>query len=475
MRVGLGIGCIALALSTGVVAQSGGAAREVDWAQTEAETLRHFQSLLRLDTSNPPGREKLAVNYLQDALEREGIAVQVFALDPERPNLVARLKGSGRKPAILLMGHTDVVGVDAARWRFPPFSATRDGGYVYGRGSLDDRPHLVGGLMTLILLKRLGVPLDRDVIFLAEAGEEGTTSVGVDYMVKEHYADIAAEYCFAEVGETIRVGGQVRYAAVETSEKIPRPIELVARGTSGHASIPLPGNAVVRLARAVAAVGSWRTPIRLNETTREYFRRLATISTPQEAARYRSLLTPTTPAAAAADAWLLDHTPAQSSMLRTSVSPTILAGGFRFNVIPSEAKATLDVRMLPDEDPQRFLESVKRTIGDPAVQVAYSSVVDERAAAPPTRIDSEAFKAIEASMTKHYGAVTLPMMLNGATDMAFLRAKGMQCYGFGPAVDAEDAPQGFGPHSDQERILERELHRFIRVQWDVVTDLARAQ
>src|ERR1700704_1624923 len=153
-----------------------------DWSRLEAETLQHFQALLRLDTSNPPGNEKLAVDYLKQVLDREGIQTQIFALEPARPNLVARIKGSGRRQPILLMGHTDVVTVDPKKWTFPPFSATRDGGYVYGRGALDDRPHLVAGLMTMLLLKRLNLPLDRDVIFLAEAGEEGSTRIGIDFM-----------------------------------------------------------------------------------------------------------------------------------------------------------------------------------------------------------------------------------------------------------------------------------------------------
>jgi len=460
---------VAAALSSGgLPAQT----REPDWPQLEAETLRHFQALLRLDTSNPPGNEKLATDYLKQVLEREGIPVQIFALEADRPNLVARLKGNGRRQPILLMGHTDVVTVDPTKWTFPPFSATRDGGYVYGRGALDDRPHLVGGLMTILLLKRLNVPLDRDVIFLAESGEEGTTRVGIDFMVKEHYSEISAEYCFAEVGTTARIGGRVSYAAIETAEKIPRPIELTARGTSGHGSIPLHNNAIVHLARAVAALGTWRTPIRLNETTRAYFSRLAELSEPEAAARYRSLLAPDSAAAARADAWLMEHEPAHASMLRTSVSPTIANGGYRFNVIPSEAKATIDVRLLPDEDPAQFLAAARRVVDNPAVDVAYSTAVDQRVAGATARLDSEAFKSIEAAVTRHYQTVTLPMMLNGATDMAFVRTKGVQCYGFGPAVDVEDAAKGFGPHSDQERILESELHRFIRFQWDIVTGLA---
>jgi acetylornithine deacetylase/succinyl-diaminopimelate desuccinylase-like protein len=472
-RASVFIAVLGIVLSAALAAQTGrSSANEPDWPAVAGETLRHFQALLRLDTSNPPGNERLAVEYLRQALEGEGIPVTLFALEPDRPNLVARLKGSGRRRPLLLMGHTDVVGVDPSKWRFPPFSAARDSGYIYGRGSLDDRPHLVAGLMTMLMLKRLNVPLDRDVIFLAEAGEEGAARVGIDFMVRQHYPEIDAEYCFAEVGETVRVGGRVRYAAIETSEKIPRPIELTARGTSGHASIPLPSNAVVHLARAVAAVGGWKTPIRLNETTREYFSRLAGISSPDDAARYRSLLMPSSPDARAADAWLMEHVPAQSSMLRTSISPTIVNGGFRSNIIPSEAGAALDVRMLPDEDPAQFLAALKGVIGDSAIQVAYLTSADERTVGEPTRLDSDAFRAIEASVTRHYGTVTLPMMLNGATDMASLRARGMQCYGFGPAVDAEDAPQGFGPHSDQERIVEAELHRFVQVQWEVVTELA---
>lgn len=450
-------------------------APEADWSRAEGETLQHFQALLRLDTSAPPGYEKPAADYITQVLEREGVPVRTFALEPGRPNLVARIRGNGRKRPILLMGHTDVVGVDASKWKFAPFSAARDQGYIYGRGALDDRPHLVGGLMTMLMLKRLNLPLDRDVIFLAEAGEEGMTRIGIDFLVKNHYADIDAEYCFAEVGNIPRVNGRVQYAAIDALEKIPRPIELVAKGTSGHASIPLPANAVVRLARAVAAVGSWRTPIRLNETTREYFTRLATVSPADTAAKYRAVVGQDAAAAEEADRWLLEHEPHHSAMLRTSVAPTIVDGGSRFNVIPSEARATIDVRMLPDEDPAVFLREIGRVVNDPAVDVAYSTAIDLRPSGGAARLDSEAFEAIQAAVAKHYQTITVPRMLNGATDMAFVRARGMQCFGFGPAVDAEDAQKGFGPHSDQERVLESELHRFVRLQWDVVTALARAR
>lgn len=463
---------VAALISVKAIAQ---APLEPDWARLETETMQHFQALLRLDTSNPPGHEKLAADYLKQVLERENIPAQLFALEPDRPNLVARLKGTGRRLPLLVMGHTDVVTVDPKKWTFPPFSATRDGGYVYGRGSLDDRPHLVAGLMIMLTLKRLNMPLDRDVIFLAEAGEEGTTRVGIDFIAREHYQDISAEYCLAEGGETTRVGGRVKFAGIETVEKIPLPLELTAHGTSGHGSIPLQDNPVVHLARAVAALGAWRTPIRLNETTAEYFKRLADVSSGEDAARYRAVLVPGSASADAADNYFQQREPRHASMLRTSVTPTILNGGYRFNVIPSEAKATIDVRMVPDENPTAFIDAAKRVINDPAVDVTISNAIDQRTVGGTTRIDSEAFKAIEAAASKHYQTVSLPVMQTGATDMSVVRAKGAQCYGVSAAIDIEDGPKGFGAHSDQERILESELHRFVRFQWDIVTSLASAK
>src|SRR4051794_28766536 len=203
-----------------------------DWHAVEEETMRHYQALLRLDTSNPPGNEHLAAEYVKGVLDREGIAAQLWASDPSRPNVVARLKGSGRKRPLLILGHTDVVTVDPAKWTFPPFSATRDGGYVYGRGAVDDKDNLTAALMTMLLLKQQNVPLDRDVIFLAEAGEEGSTDVGIDFVVREHFPAVEAEYCLAEGGGVTRKGGHVAFATVQTLEKLPRRIELVAAGVA---------------------------------------------------------------------------------------------------------------------------------------------------------------------------------------------------------------------------------------------------
>jgi acetylornithine deacetylase/succinyl-diaminopimelate desuccinylase-like protein len=445
-----------------------------DWKALEDEIMRHYQAVLRIDTTNPPGNEHVAVEYLKRALDAEGIAAQIFALDTNRPNIVARLKGNGKKRPLLMMGHTDTVTVDAAKWKHSPFSATREGGYVYGRGAIDDKDNLAAALVTLVLLKRHKVPLDRDVIFLAESGEEGNSNFGIQHMVTEHYAEIDAEYCFAEGGGVTRIGGEPRFATVQATEKIPRGIELVANGISGHGSVPLKSNAIVHLAAAIQKVGAWRPDVRLNETTGTYFRRLAAISPPETAKYYRDVLSTDSAVRAAADDWIFDHEPQHSSMLRTSVSPNIVAGGYRSNVIPSEAKATLDVRMVPDEDPAAFLAAVNRVVGDPAVEARFGAQ-NTRPAGVAARLDSEPFKAIEAANTRIYNVPTLPTMSTFATDMAQLRAKGMQCYGIGPATDLEDGPKGFGMHSDQERLLESELYRFVRFNYEVIVELARAR
>lgn len=437
----------------------------------EDEVMRHYQAVLRADSTDPPGNESGVVAYLKEQLEREGIPTEIFQLEPNRPNLVARLKGNGSKRPLLLMAHTDTVNVDPKKWTFPPFSATRDGGYVYGRGAVDNKQDVAVGLMTMLRLKRESVRLDRDVIFLAEAGEEGTTRVGILHMANDHFPAIDAEYCLAEGGGVTRVGGRVKYASVETTEKIPRAIELTARGPAGHGSIPLENNALTHLTQAVAAAATWVPPVSLNETTAAYFKRLATISTPEEAERYRAVLSPDPKVSGPADTYFRKQEPIHASMIRSSISPTMVQAGYRVNVIPSEVKATLDVRTLPDQDPAAFLEMVRKVINDPSVEVAWAAR-DVRPAAPPARLDSDVFRAIEANVKRHYDAITLPTLLTGATDMAYLRAKGMQCYGIGPALDVEDQTKGFGAHSDQERILETEFQRYARFYYDIVKDVA---
>lgn len=444
---------------------------EPDWDSAEEELLRHFRALLQFDTSDPPGRELPAAEYLRDVLEAEGIPVEMLSVDPERPNVVARLEGDGSEEPLLIMAHTDVVNVDPEKWIFPPFSATVDGGYVYGRGAVDDKDNLAAGLMVMLELKRQNVPLSRDVIFLAESGEEGATQYGIEFMVNEHFEKIEAEFCLAEGGSVARVNREVQYSGVQTVEKLPYRLELVATGVAGHGSVPLQNNSVVRLAKAISAIADWRSPIRLNETTYTYFERLASISPPDAGERYLAVLD--SGRASEADEYFLAYEPRHASMLRSSLSPTIFDAGYRINVIPSEARASVDFRALPDENIEEFLSSIRGVVGDESIEVSLG--VRNTRPAGQASINTVAFSTIEANTDKHYSVITLPTMSTGATDMAYLRARGVQCYGIGPAIDREDAGLGFGAHSDQERILISELNRFLRFNWDVVVDLAAAK
>jgi acetylornithine deacetylase/succinyl-diaminopimelate desuccinylase-like protein len=438
-----------------------------DWSKANDEILRHFQALVQLDTT--AGNEARAVDYIRRVLEGEGIPVMVVSNDPAHPNLIARLKGNGSKKPLLLMGHTDTVQIDPTKWTtFGPFSGAREGGYLYGRGTQDDRPHLAVDLMMLLLLKRLQVPLDRDVIFVAEAGEESATTIGIEYLVKDHASELESEYCFAEVGSVLRRGGRPVISFVDTAEKLPKGARLVAHGPAGHGSRPMRSSAIVHLTRAVERIAAWDPPMRLNDTTRTYFEKLATVGSPEEAARYKALLDPKK--SAAAREYLAEHDPDKYSKLHTSISPTMLKAGFQINVIPSEAEATLDIRALPDEDMAKFTELMRQVIADPTIEILPVNR-NARPPAAPSRLDSEAYRAIQAANQKIYGVPTAPELQTGATDMAFLRARGMQCYGTGPLVDEEDGPKGFGPHSDQERLLEEGLHKFMQFTWETVTSL----
>lgn len=469
------IRCLAFLLPTLVFAQT----KPIDWAQVEQETLKHFTALVQINSSDPGGSEKPVVDYLRGVLDKEGIEYKVFErenfADPSvrRPNLIARLKGSGKKRPLMIVGHTDTVNVDPKKWTHGPFSAHRENGYVYGRGTVDDKDNLVAALMSIILAKRQKLALDRDLIFLAEAGEEGATSIGIAFLVSQHYPEIDAEFCLAEGGSVPRVNGQVRNVAVQTTEKIPSGVRLIANGVAGHGSMPLRSNPVVHISQAVAKVAAWQPPMRLNDTTRTYFERLAGISDPEKKARYNGILDPEK--TDAIQEYFAVNEPAHNSMLRTSISPNIIKAGYRFNVIPSEAEASLDIRALPDEDLPKFYETLKSVINDPAIKIVRD-MGSNRPGAAPSSLTSEAFKAIETVARKYYpGVPTLPTMSTGATDMAFLRQKGQQCYGIGPIIDTEDGPKGFGAHSDQERILESSLYTFVRFHFDLVEMIAGAK
>lgn len=419
---------------------------ELDLDAASAEAIATLQDLIRLDTRSPPGNESLVAEYLSARLAADGIESQIFTLEEGRGNLVARLPGTGEARPLLLMAHTDVVGVERSSWTVDPFGGEIRDGYVHGRGAVDDKGMLAAAVEVLRLIKRSGIVLRRDLILLAEAGEEGTTRVGIDFMIERHWGAIDSEFALNEGGGLVWVGGQVKRVDVATTEKVPlRGIELIARGTSGHGSVPRADNPIVALSRAVTKVGELRLPMRLNDSTRAFFLGMAERSEPSMAFLYQHLEDPIL--AEMVEAKLLHLDPRSDSLLRTTISPTILEGGFRRNVIPAEARAVLDVRALPDEDPDVLIETLVAAIGDPRVEVVAAT--SRRPSAPPSSLTSELFVALVSVQERLFpAAYTQPVMLSGATDSAQLRAKGVETYGIGLALGVDD----HRAHGNDERV-----------------------
>ena len=444
-----------------------------DFDAAHQEVVATLTQFVRIDTSNPPGNETKAAEFLKAFLDKEGIPSEIVALDPKRGSLIARLKGNGKKKPLLLLGHTDVVGVERDKWSSDPFEPVVKDGWLYGRGAADDKCMTTVCLEIMLLLKRANVPLDRDVIFVAEAGEEGTSQWGIDFLVEKHWDKIACEFALNEGGSIQEENGKVKFVSVATSEKVPRTLFLSAKGVSGHASRPRPDNAIAHLAAAVAKVAEWQPPMRLNETTRTYFQRLAKISEPGEAWLYTHFDDPVVGPQVQEIFRKTERHLFDNSALRTSISPTVFKGGFRTNVIPGDALATLDVRALPDEDMDAFVKTLEQLIDDPAVSVTRAGGL-ERPATPPSGLNTELFAALERAQQAVFpGSVVIPSMSVGATDSAQLRNKGVQAYGIGSV----SRPEGGGSraHGNDERVYLAGIRPFIEFVYRTVTDVAGAK
>jgi acetylornithine deacetylase/succinyl-diaminopimelate desuccinylase-like protein len=412
--------------------------------QAAQETTTFLKDLIRIDTQDPPGNESKVAAYIGAIFKREGIPYEILETVPGRASIVARLKGSGAKRPVLLLAHEDVVPVDRAHWTVDPFAAEVKEGKLYGRGASDDKGPLAAHIETMLQLHRAGHPLSRDVIFLAEASEETDSDAGMHTIVDRYWEKIACEFAINEGGAAEVKDGEIAYFGVATGEKLPRGVRLVAKGKSGHASVPVLDNPITHLAQAVARLGTWETPTRLNDTTREFFSKLATISPPDQAVLFRNLNDTAT------QQTLHEKLPQFYSMLHTSVVPTVLKGGFKSNVIPPEAEADIDIRALPDEDMKAFYAQMTKIVDDPSVTIVPPDLTNSMPAAPSSSLHTAMFAAFVSAQQKLIpGAITIPVMTTGATDSAFLRAKGVDAYGIRIPRSFEDNE---GVHGNNERI-----------------------
>jgi acetylornithine deacetylase/succinyl-diaminopimelate desuccinylase-like protein len=441
--------------------------------QVSEEAVQWLAGLLRINTTNPPGNELAAAKYLAEILEKEGIPAEVIESAPGRGIVIARLRSSvvpDPSRALLLLGHMDVVGVQKEKWSVDPFGGVIKDNYLYGRGAIDDKGMVIANLAVIVALKRAGAHLDRDVIFLAEGDEEQGGDYGIDFAIGKHWDKIAAGFAINEGGRVMVKGGKVQYVGIQASEKIPVDVEVIATGPSGHGSQPRKDNAVVHLAAAVAKIGAYQAPAKPNTITRRYFEQLAKIED-EETAKWMRALEQSERAEHAARI-LSDTSPMWSSMLRDSIAPTILRAGIRSNVVPSEARATLNIRLLPGDSINDLVAELQKLVNDP--QVRFEVAQASRQPAPPSSIEGDLYKSIERAGPQAFpGAIVLPFLSTGATDSAQLRLHNVQSYGLLPFPLTEEDDRRM--HADDERIPLDAFRKGIDFLCRVVMDFAAAK
>jgi acetylornithine deacetylase/succinyl-diaminopimelate desuccinylase-like protein len=443
------------------------------WAQSDAtigralpEAIGFLRDLVRINTTNPPGNEEAAAAYIQQALNREHIPSQIVTSAPGRANIVARVKGAGPARPIILMAHMDVVGVERDKWSFDPFAAEVRDGYLLGRGAADDKAMLAANLELVLLLTRAGIKLDRDIIFIGAAGEEGTPEFGINYLLEHSPTELAAEFALNEGGDAPLPETQEvpLYVAIATAEKTPSPLKLIATGTPGHGAFPSGNNAITHLALAISRISQWQAPIRLNTTTREFFAEIAALNLGQDSDFARTITSPET------QSRLQGASPRYWAMSRTTIYPTMLNSGYRTNAVPAEATATLDVRLLPDEDSDAFLGELRRIIDDPTIRLERATPA--RTVSPISASNTKMFRALISGYQSVFpGVAVLPQMVPGATDCAQLRVHGTQCYGVAIPMTAADRAR---EHGVDERISIEGLSQYLRAIYNAILAVAAA-
>ena len=421
-----------------------------DLLQLTAEAQTWLTDLIRINTTNPPGNELEAAKYIQNILQKENIPAEILEMKPGRGIVVARLQ-AGPLPdsskALLLVAHLDVVGVDRAKWSVDPFTATQKDDYIYGRGAIDDKGMVAANLAAFIGLKRSAARLTRDVIFLADDDEEQGGDASIRAVIDRYWDKIACGFAINEGGGVVLQNGKVQYVAIQTSEKVAYNVMVTATGTSGHASVPQKDNPVVHLAAAVQKVGTLETPLHLLTITRRFFEQLAPVEDEDIAKWIRAL--DTSDRADLAALRLAAMNPVWNSMLRDTIAPTELSAGVRANVVPAQASANLNIRLLPGNSILDVIEQMQKAVNDP--QVKFTVQPDAGPSAPSSSITSEFYQTVERLAPRQFpGAVVVPYLSTWATDSAYLRLHNVQSYGLVPFPLTE--ADMLRMHGDDERI-----------------------
>ena len=437
----------------------------MDWDHLLNEALRHLQDYLRIETVNPPGNEIKGATFFKTIFEKDSIPSQLFEPSPGRGNILATLKGDGSKRPILLLSHIDVVPVERDRWEVDPFSGAIRESYLYGRGTLDNKSMGIIEMMVLLILKREKIPLKRDILFFATADEETGGRWGVEWAMENVPAIKESEYALNEGGYVVlnEAGRPERYE-VSSGQKVLCQVRLKVKGTPGHGSMPHSDNPNVKLVQALERVTRWETPYSVLPMVKEFFLKMAPQQPSEDRPFFKDLVKGLS---SASFAKRFTTNPIYNAMVRDTLSLTVLQGGSKVNVIPSESTAMLDCRLIPGSSKEDFVGELRKRLGD-GIEV---EVISESVSLPPSLFDTALFRAID-----HYagrndpGCPVVPLLLSGATDSRFLREKGIIAYDFCPFRLTEK--ELMRVHGNNERIAVENLRFGMETMLEIVKEVA---
>ena len=422
-------------------------AAEPDWNAVEDHALDFLQRYVRIASVNPPADTRATAALFKAELERNGLTPQLYNSGPlGQTNLVVRLPGRDRsKKPLLLMNHFDVVPVDPKAWSVDPFAAVIKDGQIWGRGTLDMKGIGVQQLTALIELKKAGIVPPRDIVMLSTADEESNGTLGIKWMIANHWEDIDCEYVLDEGGMGTRdvLAPNKLVFGVSVGEKQVVWLKLRARGTAGHGSQPIPDNANLILLEAVRKALDAPPGNKPNPVIEEMRRTIGRFA----------------------------ENKFTSAIQRNTMSLTTLTSGVgspvKVNVIPSTAEATIDCRLLPGMNPEEFISEVKARVNDPRVSV---ELLNDPVDGGASRSDTPVFATIEqAILAEHPDAVVTPMFVPFGTDSVNLRKHGVIAYGLTPMI--LDAATAATMHSDSERIPVAEFKRGLHIYYNVLRGL----
>ncbi|MCD6443348.1 MAG: M20/M25/M40 family metallo-hydrolase [Thermotogae bacterium] len=405
--------------------------------------------LIRFNTTNPPGNERECVYHVKDILEKSGIETQIFYLDERRPNLLAKIEGTGESPPILLYGHVDVVTTEGQRWEHPPFEGKIVDGFIWGRGALDMKGGVAMMISAVLRIKEEKFKPSGDILLLILSDEEGGGDFGARYMVENHpdlFKDV--KYAIGEFGGfTLHIGGR-RFYPIMVSEKRICWLRLKTRGRRGHGSIPMKNGAMAKMGKVLVKLNHRDTPIHVTKVVKDMFSGISReVGFPMNIF-FRLLINP-----AFTDIILKllgEKSIIFEPLLRNTVNPTIIKGGDKVNVIPGEITLDLDGRLLPGYSPEDLMEELRRILGGISDEVEMEIVRYDEG---PSEPDMGLFTLLgEILRDLDEQAIPIPMLLSGATDARFFSKLGIQTYGFIPMNLPEDFKFMELIHSTNERI-----------------------